>query len=368
MLHKSFQVLETKADGEHGEFTAIVSTFGNVDRVGDRIMPGAWSKSLKQWQESGDPVPIVLAHQWNDPMAHIGIAQASDVRQVKQGLQVTGKLDVEDNPVAKQVYKLMKRRSLKEFSIGYDVPAGGEKRAADGANEISEIYLAECGPCLKGIDPKTELQAVKSALDSTHLGTADAQRTEAKRVERELEAAQLPDVSATAAEKATAGTSTADLPKVQEELRQVKAELQAVKATLEEGKRLSAAEQRSQAKRIEREIEEQQIPDLPPREKTVTEPVEDKLQTELQEVKARLDTLEKALEDQKTKTVEVMERRSVDPLRQQAEGVALDIASGGLDRLPQRQAKAAPEPDLVDLDELKRKSRDLMLQVLSGVE
>jgi HK97 family phage prohead protease len=125
---------------------------------------------------------------------------------------------------------------------------------------------------------------------------------------------------------------------------------------------------RGEAKRVEREVEEQQIPELPPREKTVTEPVEDKLQTELQEVKARLDTLEKALEDQKTKTVEAMERRSVDPLRQQAEGVALDIASGGLDRLPKRQAKAAPEPDLVDLDELKRKSRDLMLQVLSGME
>ena len=109
-------------------------------------------------------IPIILAHQWDDPMAHIGIARPQDVKQVERGLQVKGKLDVDDNPVAKQVYKLMKRRSLKEFSIGYDVPAGAEKRARDGANEISQINLAECGPCLKGIDPKTELQAVKSVM------------------------------------------------------------------------------------------------------------------------------------------------------------------------------------------------------------
>ena len=95
---------------------------------------------------------------------------------------------------------------------------------------------------------------------------------------------------------------------------------------------------------------------------------EQELDSELQEVKARLDKLEKALEHQE-KSVEEMEPRSVDPLRQQAEGVALDIASGGLDRLPKRQVKAPePTPDLMDLGELKQRSRDLMLQVLSGME
>jgi hypothetical protein len=88
------------------------------------------------------------------------------VKETDRGLWVKGRLDVEDNPVAAQVYRLMKRRSLKEFSFGYDVPAGGAKRAKDGATELHEIDpLVEIGPTLKGMNEATELHAVKSALE-----------------------------------------------------------------------------------------------------------------------------------------------------------------------------------------------------------
>lgn len=96
------------------------------------------------------------------------------------------------------------------------------------------------------------------------------------------------------------------------------------------------------------------------------------LDTELQEVKARLDTLEKALEDQK-KTVEETAKetksRAVDPLRQQADALALEVASDGMNLrpLPERP-EPAPEPELIELKDLRERSRDLMLQVLSGME
>jgi hypothetical protein len=57
----------------------------------------------------------------------------------------------------------MQRRSIKEFSFGYDVPAGGRRTADDGANELVEIDLVEIGPTLKGMNPSTELHGVKSA-------------------------------------------------------------------------------------------------------------------------------------------------------------------------------------------------------------
>lgn len=237
MQHKEFRLLETKTDGEEGVFTALVSTFGNVDKVGDRILPGAWTKSLEQWQQSGDPVPIILAHQWNDPFAHVGLAKAEDIVQTDQGLQVTARLDVEDNPVAKQVYRLMKRRSLKEFSIGYTVPKGGERRAKDGANDISEIHLAECGPCLKGIDPKTELQAVKSALGSQL--DPDTLRSRAAQFEREQEERQLPDVPAVEPEPE---------PELEPEPEPVPVP--------------DATELRRRALRAERELEESRLPDV----------------------------------------------------------------------------------------------------------
>ena len=56
----------------------------------------------------------------------------------------------------------MSRRSLKEFSFGYSVPSGGQRKADDGANELIELDLYEIGPTLKGMNPATELHTVKS--------------------------------------------------------------------------------------------------------------------------------------------------------------------------------------------------------------
>lgn len=164
MLHKSFGLTEVKADGQTGEFTATVAVFNNIDLGGDRILPGAFAKSLQKWRAAGDPIPIIWNHDSDNPMAHIGVANPQDVIETANGLLVKGTLDVQDNDYARQVHRLMKRRSLKEFSFGYRVPKGGEKRASDGANDLTEIDLIETGPTLKGLNPVTELHSVKSML------------------------------------------------------------------------------------------------------------------------------------------------------------------------------------------------------------
>jgi HK97 family phage prohead protease len=91
---------------------------------------------------------------------------------------------------------------------------------------------------------------------------------------------------------------------------------------------------------------------------------------ELQEVKSRL----KALEDltkraDETGNEEPSEARSVDSLRDSAQKLALDVRSDGLSAQPPRIKQVVqepkPEPEM-DPDELRRHSRDLMIQVLSG--
>jgi HK97 family phage prohead protease len=179
MLHKSFEPLDTKVDAEAGTFEATVAIFNNVDKGGDRIMPGAFAKTLAAWKASGDPIPVIFNHDWGTPDAHVGVVE--DAVETTKGLYVKGRLDVADNPVAKQVHRLMERRSLKEFSFGYSVPKGGEKRAKDGANDLLEIDLAEVGPTLKGMNPATELHAVKSAVIENDL------RTQVKDLQTRLE-------------------------------------------------------------------------------------------------------------------------------------------------------------------------------------
>jgi uncharacterized protein len=173
LQHKVFDIVDTKADEGAGTFEALVAVFSNTDSGGDRIVPGAFTKTLAEWRRSRDPIPVILSHRWDDPHAHIGVADPWDVRESSKGLLVKGRLDVDDNDVARQTYKLLKRRSLREFSFGYTVPADGSRRASDGANELHEIDLIEVGPTLKGMNPSTELHAVKSALALTPGQTHD---------------------------------------------------------------------------------------------------------------------------------------------------------------------------------------------------
>jgi HK97 family phage prohead protease len=172
MLRKQF-VAEVKALGPEesskpGEFSAVVSVFDNVDRVGDRVKASAFDRTLEAWRKSGDPIPVVLAHDWSNPMSHIGYAMPENVLAVPgKGLVVTkAVLDIDDNPVARQVHRLMQRRTLKEFSFGYNVAEGGESKASDGAYDLTDLDLIEFGPCLKGVNPETELLAVKAEVDA----------------------------------------------------------------------------------------------------------------------------------------------------------------------------------------------------------
>src|SRR4051812_39383926 len=58
MLHKNFP-FEFKNLDDAGTFEATVAVFNNVDKGGDRILPGAFEKTLAQWQASGDPIPVI---------------------------------------------------------------------------------------------------------------------------------------------------------------------------------------------------------------------------------------------------------------------------------------------------------------------
>lgn len=160
----AFEVASFKAvDDAKGGFEALVSVFGNVDRGGDRVMKGAFSKSLNGWQEKGDPIPVIWNHMWDNPEAHIGKVDPADAVETDDGLQVKGTIDL-DNPFAKQVYRLLSERRVKEFSFGYDLKDSERK---DGALNLLEIDLFEIGPTLKGMNPATELLAVKALAQAT---------------------------------------------------------------------------------------------------------------------------------------------------------------------------------------------------------
>lgn len=148
---------DVAADASVGKFQALVSVFGNVDHAGDRVVKGAFAKSLRRWKDSGDPIPVVFSHRWDDLDAHIG--KVLDAEETEDGLLVTAELDIADDPSAAKVHRLLKDRRIREFSFAYDVL--DERPSDDGANELLELDIIEVGPTLKGMNPDTVLVSAK---------------------------------------------------------------------------------------------------------------------------------------------------------------------------------------------------------------
>lgn len=155
------------ADGlAEGQFTALVSVFGNEDSVGDIVRPGAFTETLADWQAKGDPIPVIWSHAWGDPFAHVGTVLKAT--ETLQGLEVTGQIDdLDTNPTAAQVYRLLKGRRVTQFSFAYDVGEGAwvtdDEHPWGGYYELRRVKLHEVGPCLVGANQETELIAAKAA-------------------------------------------------------------------------------------------------------------------------------------------------------------------------------------------------------------
>lgn len=175
MQRKTFELIETKTDGEAGAFSAYASIFSNVDRVGDRMLRGSFSRTLGNWRKKGKPLPVILSHEWSDPHKYVGEADPAAVYEDERGLVVQGRMYT-DEPLGKKVYELMKRGILTGWSFGYKVPPGGQ-RQRNGVNEISEVELFEVGPCLVGMNEEAQLQEIKSVLAEETDLDPDALRT-----------------------------------------------------------------------------------------------------------------------------------------------------------------------------------------------
>ncbi len=154
----TFQVKAAATDAPNGEVTALVSVFGNEDLVGDRVMKGAFAKSLAAIKEAGRSIPFVWSHQWADPNAYIG--KVLDAEETDDGLLVRASLF--DTQTAQHIKTLLKEGVVTEFSFAYDVIK--QRPGKDGVNELTEVHILEAGPTLKGANPATQLVNVRSAL------------------------------------------------------------------------------------------------------------------------------------------------------------------------------------------------------------
>lgn len=168
---KNFPVEVKAADeDEPGVFEAIVSVFGNVDRGGDRVLKGAFARTLK---DRGLP-PILWSHDFGRPP--IGVAL--DAKEVDEGLWIKARLFLDDSARAREVNAGLKHGAISEFSFAYDVKeAAPVTEDGEDIYELKDLDLWEVSPVVVGMNPATRLvRPPKAGVSKDDGGDADGER------------------------------------------------------------------------------------------------------------------------------------------------------------------------------------------------
>ena len=133
--HKTFSVesCEIKKEGDGHVIEGYASVFGNVDSYGDRVMHGAFSKTLDE-KNRGRDVKFLYQHNSYEP---IGVPM--EIREDEKGLYF--KAMFADTQRAQEARSLAKMGALDGFSIGYRTIK--EETLEDDTLALLEIELAE---------------------------------------------------------------------------------------------------------------------------------------------------------------------------------------------------------------------------------
>jgi uncharacterized protein len=165
--------LKIKSVDEAGKFVGVGAVFGNVDLGGDRILPGAFTRTLA----AGKQFPLLWQH---DPSHPIGTFKATETQQ---GLMIEGQLLLSDATGAK-AYNLLKAQVIKGLSIGYDTI---KDQMVGDVRELVELRLWECSVVTFPMNESARVTGIKAMSDSdrtAHLKKIDGHRKAIDRHQR----------------------------------------------------------------------------------------------------------------------------------------------------------------------------------------
>lgn len=189
MKTKDF-ALQVKDLSEDGTFEGYGSIFGNVDKGGERVLPGAFAASLAKHRREGTKVKMLWQHNPNEP---IGVWE--DLAEDGKGLRGRGRL-VLDVQRAREVHALAKADAIGGLSIGYR-----EIKTSPNGNvlDLHELDLYEISPVSFPMNGRARIDAVKSErMDEFARRLRDGDPMPIKEFEDILRDAGVPKSMATA--------------------------------------------------------------------------------------------------------------------------------------------------------------------------
>ncbi len=146
-----------------GIVEGYAATFDRIpDSYGDVIKAGAFADTLKAWEESGKPIPLLYGHSTEDPEYNIG--KVVEAHEDERGLFVRCEFDA-DNEKAQYVRKLVQEGRLYQFSFAYQVIDAGTVELDGGgeAYELRKLDLFEVSVVQVPANQRAVVTGVKSA-------------------------------------------------------------------------------------------------------------------------------------------------------------------------------------------------------------
>lgn len=152
-------------DVKQGIVTGYFSAFGNVDSDGDMIVPGAFTKTLKENGPSSQKQRILHLYQHD---TYRPLSKPHVLSEDQKGLYFETKMPQTTDAV--NVLKMYEAGIITEHSIGFRTI---KEQKRDSYNEINEVKLWEGSSVTWGANPDTPFTGFKSLTKDNALDKLD---------------------------------------------------------------------------------------------------------------------------------------------------------------------------------------------------
>jgi phage prohead protease, HK97 family len=144
-----------------GYFSGYASIFDEVDSQNDRVVRGAFTRSLACWQQAARKPKMLWQHQEEHV---IGIWR--HLQEDTRGLYVEGSLLL-DVAKAKEAFALIKEQALDGLSIGYQIKQAIKGTTPRSVRLLTDVDLLEISLVTFPANPLARILAVNNAAAET---------------------------------------------------------------------------------------------------------------------------------------------------------------------------------------------------------
>jgi len=151
--------IKVLSEGKAGKLEGYASTFANFDRQGERVVKGAFKKSLPEFQRDGF---IAVSHDWDS----LPVATVTEAFEDDHGLFLSA--EFHSTPLAQEARTIAQERLDRgksvSFSIGYEV-LGDEY--VDEGRLLKDLKLFEVSLVNVPANPLATVTGVKAMLEAS---------------------------------------------------------------------------------------------------------------------------------------------------------------------------------------------------------